>query len=60
MKFGSAEWWKDRTALLVVSLILAVAGLGVWARRGRVEFLDFGRRRVRRVVHGKPATAARG
>lgn len=23
MKFGSAEWWKDRTLLLVVSLILA-------------------------------------
>jgi hypothetical protein len=23
MKFGSTEWWKDRTALLVVSLILA-------------------------------------
>jgi hypothetical protein len=23
MKFASVEWWKDRTALLVVSLILA-------------------------------------
>lgn len=23
MRFGSAEWWKDRTALLVVSLIFA-------------------------------------
>jgi len=23
MKFGSAEWWKDRTLLLLVSLILA-------------------------------------
>lgn len=24
MKFGSAEWWKDRASLLVVSLILAL------------------------------------
>lgn len=23
MKFGSAEWWKDRTALVAVSLVLA-------------------------------------
>jgi|GEM_PF-1875244 len=23
MRFGSAEWWKDRTALLVVALICA-------------------------------------
>ncbi|WP_240324394.1 hypothetical protein [Trinickia diaoshuihuensis] len=24
MKFGSAEWWKDRTALVAVSLGLAL------------------------------------
>ncbi|CAB3711666.1 hypothetical protein [Trinickia soli] len=23
MRIGSAEWWKDRTALIVVSVILA-------------------------------------
>jgi hypothetical protein len=28
MKIGSAEWWKDRTALLVVSLIFAALAWG--------------------------------
>ena len=60
MKFGFVEWWKDRTALLVVSLVLASLAWAFAHAAGEWSSLILGvivfvalfteNRRLRRVV----------